>query len=110
MYIQRACINNVHIKLGNINMSHYPEQLEREESTIESFSAVNKPKHYMLFDDGTEAIDIIEAALTTEEFAGYLKGNFLKYRLRAGEKDNLQQDIDKSNWYRKALNINSFNE
>ena len=65
---------------------------------------VNKPKHYCLFDDGTEAINIIKASLTSEEFKGYLKGNFLKYRLRAGEKDDLKQDIDKSNWYRNEFN------
>lgn len=65
--------------------------------------AVNHPKHYKLFPD-MEAIDVIEAALTPEEFAGYCKGNALKYRLRAGEKGDTQQDIDKSNWYRNRLN------
>ncbi len=63
---------------------------------------VNHPKHYQLF-PGQEAIDIIRAALTDEEFAGYCKGNALKYRLRAGEKGDTQQDIDKSNWYRNRL-------
>lgn len=67
---------------------------------------INKPKHYMLFADGTEAIDIIKASLSSEEFQGYLKGNALKYRLRAGDKDDTQQDIDKSNWYRKRLETN----
>tara|TARA_R110001632_G_scaffold83617_10_gene184999 strand:+ start:534 stop:758 length:225 start_codon:yes stop_codon:yes gene_type:complete len=64
---------------------------------------VNNPKHYALFADGTQAIDIIQASLTCEEFAGYLKGNCIKYRLRAGNKDNLQQDIDKANWYANKL-------
>lgn len=63
---------------------------------------VNHPSHYQLF-PGQEAIDVIQAALTPEEFAGYLKGNALKYRLRAGEKGDTQQDIDKSNWYRRRL-------
>lgn len=63
---------------------------------------VNNPKHYDTF-PGQQSIDIIQAAMTPEEFAGFLKGNFLKYRLRAGEKDALQQDIDKSNWYRNKL-------
>lgn len=66
--------------------------------------AVNHPKHYKLF-PGQEAIDIIQAALTPEEFRGYLKGNALKYRLRAGNKDDLQQDIDKAEWYRNRLMI-----
>lgn len=66
------------------------------------FDLVKNPKHYALF-PGTQAIDIIEAALTPEEFAGYCKGNALKYRLRAGEKGDIKQDIDKSNWYRDRL-------
>lgn len=63
---------------------------------------VNHPSHYQLF-PGQEAIDIIRAALTDEEFQGYCKGNALKYRLRAGGKGDTQQDIDKSNWYRNRL-------
>lgn len=63
---------------------------------------VNHPRHYMFFPD-TEAIDIIHGTLTPEEFRGYCKGNALKYRLRAGDKGDTQQDIDKSNWYRNKL-------
>lgn len=65
--------------------------------------AVNKPQHYMLFADGTEAIDIIRKSLTPDEFAGYCKGNVLKYRLRAGKKDALHQDIAKADTYAKML-------
>ena len=64
---------------------------------------VNKPPHYELW-EGTEAFDIMKKVLTPEELKGYLKGNVLKYRLRAGNKDNTQQDIDKANWYQKKLN------
>lgn len=67
-----------------------------------TYDAVNNPKHYDTF-PGQQSIDIIRASMTPEEFVGFLKGNFLKYRLRAGEKDALQQDIDKSNWYRNKL-------
>jgi len=63
---------------------------------------VNKPNHYMTFPD-MEAIDIIRLTLTPEEFAGYCKGNFLKYRLRAGKKDNLEQEIAKSDVYANWL-------
>ena len=50
-----------------------------------------------------EAIEGIKKLLTTEEFIGYLKGNFFKYRFRAGDKDSLEQDIAKSNWYRNYV-------
>lgn len=64
---------------------------------------INKPKHYQLIGD-LEAIDVIQRVLTPEQFEGYLIGNFLKYRLRAGKKDDLAQDIAKSEWYRERAN------
>lgn len=65
---------------------------------------VNNPKHYEVA-PGVEAIDIIEAALTPEQFKGYCLGNVLKYRLRAGKKDKLQQDIDKANTYSAMMEV-----
>lgn len=79
---------------------HYDEQREQHEA---QHDPVNNPKHYAIAPN-IEAIDIIRASLTPEQFKGYLLGNFLKYRLRAGDKGDLQQDIDKSNWYRERLN------
>ena len=63
---------------------------------------VTNPQHYDLF-PGQQVIDIIEAALTPEEFAGYCKGNAIKYRLRAGRKDDAIQDLAKAEWYRERL-------
>lgn len=72
---------------------------------------INNPAHYMLF-PGQEAIDVIRAALTPEEFAGYLKGSVLKYRLRAGEKGPAEKCIAKANWYQAKLRagIESFGQ
>ena len=58
---------------------------------------VNSPSHYQL--DGLEVIDIIRAALTPEEFRGYLKGNTLKYIFREPHKGNPAQDVAKAEWY-----------
>jgi len=63
---------------------------------------INSPSHYMLFPD-MQAIDVIEAALTPEEFAGYLKGNALKYRLRAGDKGPAEICLGKAEWYQDRL-------
>jgi hypothetical protein len=68
---------------------------------------VRKPKHYEIM-PGLEAIDIIDVVLTSLDgeitpYQAYCLGNFLKYRLRAGDKDDLQQDIDKSNEYKAML-------
>jgi hypothetical protein len=58
---------------------------------------VKSPKHYSFFD--TEVIDIIRSSITMEQFIGYCKGNSIKYRLRAGKKDDALQDILKAEEY-----------
>jgi len=70
-------------------------------NTAEHYDAIH-PQHYKVF-PRTEAFDIIKASLTEEEFRGFLKGNFLKYRLRAGFKGDIQEDLDKSHVYRNML-------
>ena len=53
------------------------------------FDQITKPSHYDLIPEkGVQAIDVIRAALSREEFRGYCKGNILKYALRAGQKFN----------------------
>ena len=80
-------------------MSHYDEQRQAHDL---KHDPVSKPKHYD-FAPGIEAIDVIEATLTTEQFKGYLIGNSLKYRLRAGDKDDALQDIAKAKWYQDRV-------
>ena len=65
---------------------------------------IQSPNHYVLFED-MEAIDAIRELLTTEEYMGYLKGNELKYRFRAGMKDSVEQDIAKAMQYRKMREV-----
>ena len=64
---------------------------------------VHKPKHYQIYPD-MEVIDVIKKTLTLEEFVGYCKGNSIKYRLRAGKKDDALQDIAKAETYEEFLN------
>ena len=63
-------------------------------------SLVHSPQHYQVFPD-KEAIEIIASSMTTEQFYGYCLGNFLKYRLRIGAKDEVQQELGKSNKYKE---------
>ncbi|WP_312800437.1 DUF3310 domain-containing protein [Pseudomonas sp.] len=67
-----------------------------------SHNEITNPAHYDLF-PGQQAIDVIKAAMTSEEYRGYLKGNCLKYRLRAGEKGPADKCLAKANWYRDRL-------
>jgi len=62
---------------------------------------VDKPKHYN--QGGVECLDAIEAALTSEEFKGYCKGNIIKYVWRENFKDQNIQDLKKSNFYLNRL-------
>ena len=47
--------------------------------------------------------DVMQAVLTPEEFVGYLKGNVLKYSLRAGKKAGADDDADKAKHYAQKL-------
>lgn len=106
----RCCYSLVLVfTVGGVAMSHYDEQREQRMDVIdqngntgEHYDAVNNPKHYD-FAPGIEAIDVIEATLTTEQFRGYLIGNSLKYRLRAGDKGDALQDIAKAKWYQDRV-------
>ena len=53
---------------------------------------VNKPPHYNKGE--IECINAIEASMTKEEFAGYLKGNVLKYVWRYNYKGKPKEDLD----------------
>jgi hypothetical protein len=57
---------------------------------------VNHPSHYT--DGGIECIDAIQAALTDEEYLGYLKGNIIKYVWRERMKGR-KESLDKAGWY-----------
>jgi hypothetical protein len=63
----------------------------------DTIDLVNQPPHYTA---GTiECIDALRAALTPEEFAGFCKGNSIKYAWRSGRKGDAMQDMAKSAWY-----------
>lgn len=65
---------------------------------------VKEPQHYQIF-VGTQAIEVIASTLTSEQFYGYCLGNFLKYRLRAGNKGDLQEDINKAEFYKELYDM-----
>ena len=65
---------------------------------------VNHPKHYQIDVKGKhiEVTELIETVLTREEDVGYLKGNILKYHIRAHAKGGVE-DIKKANFYSRIL-------
>ena len=54
-------------------------------------SDIEQPAHYLV--GGIEAIDVIEAKLTPEQFRGYLLGSSLKYQLRANHKNASRRTV-----------------
>jgi len=62
---------------------------------------INHPRHYTA--GGLEAWDVLVAKLTPEELRGYLKGNMIKYLLRANFKGCHDKDIGKMLWYSDKL-------
>ena len=59
---------------------------------------VNNPPHYS--QGPIQCIDAIQAALTPEEFKGYIKGATIKYLWREKHKGKVQ-DLAKAQWYLK---------
>lgn len=67
---------------------------------------VNKPAHYQ--SEAIECIQAIEAAMSPEEYAGYLRGNVMKYVWRYEKKHNTDrqkavEDLNKAGWYLHRL-------
>ena len=67
---------------------------------------MTQPDYYKK--DGLSPLDAFEQGLISrEEYIGFLKGNVIKYTIRAGKKDNACKDIDKAidylNWLKKEL-------
>lgn len=62
---------------------------------------VNSPDHYQS-ETGIECIEAIRAALTPEEYRGYLKGNAIKYIWRERKKGG-NESMAKARWYINRL-------
>lgn len=61
---------------------------------------VSHPEHYT--NGSIECIDALEAAMTPNEYKGYLRGNILKYVWRYPLKGGVQ-DLEKASWYLNRL-------
>lgn len=55
---------------------------------------------------GLQPIEVMLEVLTEEEFIGFLKGNIIKYSMRAGHKDgeSAEKDAAKARQYTRWLN------
>ena len=78
-------------------------KLRNEHPAIEKQAdIVNHPPHYA--NASVECIDAIEASMTGEQMAGYLRGNVQKYVFRAYSKHPTPLiDLKKAQWYLNRL-------
>ena len=65
-----------------------------------------QPDYYK--SNGLSPMDAFEKGLLSkEEFIGFIKGNVIKYTVRAGKKDDAVKDIDKAidylEWLKKVM-------
>lgn len=78
-----------------------PELRHNCEKLRHSCDIVASPAHYT--QGGIECIDAMKAALTPEEFRGYLRANVMKYIWRYDRKGAPVQDLRKAEWYLRRL-------
>lgn len=95
---QEGCVSSEGGQGGKADRSSDVEQGTSRESCYEEISQEKEmiihPPHYASKD--IECIDYIHAQLSHEEFAGYLRGNAIKYLSRFGTKDAKTQDAAKA--------------
>tara|TARA_R110002012_G_scaffold85583_1_gene213410 strand:+ start:826 stop:1227 length:402 start_codon:yes stop_codon:yes gene_type:complete len=102
--ISRNVVTLQNIKTGYVYEYSQEGINETSAEKIEKESSLKNPKstYYEIF-KGLESIDVIEKILTKEELIGAMKYNILKYQLRLGKKDGIENEIEKIKDYKSAL-------
>jgi len=86
---------------GNDFMRYKEIRDALNEMGSDGVDVVNSPPHYKT--GGIEAIEGIEASMGPEAYAGYLKGNIMKYMWRYERKGKPIEDLKKARWYLDRL-------
>ena len=86
---------------GNDFMRYKEIRDALNEDVAGAVDVVNSPPHYKT--GGIEAIEGIEASMPPEAYAGYLKGNIMKYMWRYERKGKPIEDLKKARWYLDRL-------
>ena len=89
-----------YVDIGKEDVEPNPRSDFAPEGSIDP-DMVNSPDHYT--HNGIEAINVIEAKLTDEQYEGYLQGSVMKYLLRSNYKGKRNEDLKKAQWYLNTL-------
>ena len=105
LYIQEASDDELDRAIKIIEGKIDDEPIEVpgvEEQTVEVLEdPVNRPAHYTK--GGIECIEAIKASMSAEEYAGFLKGQIIKYVWRYRHKGKPVEDLKKANFYLDRL-------
>ena len=82
-------------------MKVYLDTADAEAEEEEEEDVVNNTDHYNT--GSIECIEGIQASMSAEAFAGYLKGNCMKYLWRYDYKGKPVEDLQKAGWYLNRL-------
>ncbi len=85
----------------DISFSSVDETVEKPTEQKGKEDPVNRPSHYTA--GGIECIDAIDASMTPTEYAGFLKGQVLKYVWRYRLKGKPAEDLKKARYYLDRL-------
>lgn len=99
------CINHEFQNMSDVDLILYAEaagiEILEEDPVKPEEDPVNHPNHYT--SGGIECIDAIAASMTPIEYAGFLKGQVLKYVWRYRLKGKPVEDLKKARFYLDRL-------
>ena len=98
-----CCLNYIDDKITGMyeNIKTQQNAAARTEDIPTEDGTAARATHYLACP--IQPIDIIQFTLTKEELIGFLKGNIIKYSLRAGHKGDPEKDKAKALQYKKWL-------
>ena len=98
-----CCLNYIDDKITGMyeNIKTQQNAAARTEDMPTEDGTAARASHYLACP--IQPIDLIQYTLTKEELIGFLKGNIIKYSLRAGHKGDPEKDKAKALQYKKWL-------
>ena len=98
-----CCLNYIDDKITGMyeNIKTQQNAAARTEDMPTEDGTAARATHYLACP--IQPIDLIQYTLTKEELIGFLKGNIIKYSLRAGHKGDPEKDKAKALQYKKWL-------
>lgn len=98
-----CCLNYIDDKITGMyeNIKTQQNAAARTEDTSTEDGTAKGATHYLSCP--IQPIELMQYTLTREELIGFLKGNIIKYSLRAGHKGDPEKDKAKALQYKKWL-------